>query len=132
MIAKRIEFRNINLSRFSKLINYITHSQGKNERVGEIRVTNCQSEAPAWAAIEAEAVQDKNKRTKLDKTYHLLVSFREGDYPAPEVLKAIEDRLLPSNQAPLQGHCPKMRWRRSWEHSGPVPPRMSRLTGAMR
>lgn len=93
MIAKRIEFRNVNLSSFSKLINYITNSQGKNERVGEIKITNCQSETPAWAAIEAEAVQAKNTRTKMDKTYHLLLSFREGDYSPPEVLEAIEKRI---------------------------------------
>ena len=93
MIAKRIEFRNVNVSSFSKLINYITNAQGKNERVGEIRITNCQGEHPTWAAMEAEAVQAKNTRTKMDKTYHLLLSFREGDYPAPESLHAIEARI---------------------------------------
>jgi len=93
MIAKRIEFRNANLSSFSKLVTYITNAQGKNERVGEVTISNCQSEHPSWAAIEAEAVQDKNKRTKMDKTYHLLLSFREGDCPSPEVLKAIEARV---------------------------------------
>jgi hypothetical protein len=93
MIAKRIEFRNVNVSSFSKLINYITNAQGKNERVGEIKITNCQSEQPGWAAMEAEAVQAKNTRTKMDKTYHLLVSFREGDHPSPESLHAIEARM---------------------------------------
>jgi hypothetical protein len=93
MIAKRIEFRNVNLSSFSKLVTYITNAQGKNERVGDITLSNCQSETPGWAAIEAEAVQAKNKRTRMDKTYHLLVSFREGDHPSAEVLKDIETRI---------------------------------------
>ena len=93
MIAKRIEFRNVNLSSFKKLVNYITNAQGKNERVGEIRVTNFQSEHPTWAAIEAEGIQDKNKRTQIDKTYHLLLSFREGDYPSAETRHAIEQRI---------------------------------------
>ena len=93
MIAKRIEFRNVSVSSFSNLITYITNAQGKNERVGEITVTNCQSEHPTWAAKEAEAVQDQNKRTTIDKTYHLLISFREGDRPSPESLHAIEARM---------------------------------------
>jgi len=93
MIAKRIEFRNVNVSSFSNLITYITNAQGKNERVGEITVTNCQSDHPTWAAREAEAVQNQNQRTGIDKTYHLLVSFREGDTPSPETLKAIETRM---------------------------------------
>jgi hypothetical protein len=93
MIAKRIEFRNVEMSSFSKLVTYITHSQGKNERVGKISVSNCGSDEPSWAAMEAEAVQARNKRSKMDKTYHLLVSFREGDHPSPEVLQAIEARI---------------------------------------
>jgi hypothetical protein len=93
MIAKRIEFRNVNVSSYSKLIHYITNAQGKNERVGAVRLTNYQSEQPTWAAMEAEAVQAKNTRTKMDKTYHLLLSFREGDHPAPESLHAIEARI---------------------------------------
>jgi len=93
MIAKRIEFRNVNVSSYSKLINYITNAQGKNERVGEVTITNCQGEHPTWAAMEAEAVQSKNTRSGMDKTYHLLVSFREGDHPSAEALQAIEKRI---------------------------------------
>ena len=93
MIAKRIELRNQQMSSFARLVNYITGTQEKHERVGTIRVTNCQSEAPAWAALEAEAVQAQNTRTRMDKTYHLLISFREGDSPSEETLRAIEDRI---------------------------------------
>ncbi len=93
MIAKRIEFSNAHKSRFSKLVAYITNAQGKNERVGEIRITNCQAEHPDWAAKEVELVQSKNTRTRMDKTYHLLLSFREGDNPTPATLYAIETRV---------------------------------------
>ena len=93
MIAKRVEFRNAHKSRFSKLVAYITNTQGKNERVGEIRITNCQAEHPSWAAAEAELIQSKNVRTRMDKTYHLLLSFREGDHPSPEVMCALEARI---------------------------------------
>jgi hypothetical protein len=93
MIVKHIAIRNLNKSSFSGLVNYITNPQQKNERVGSIRITNCQSELPAWAAVEAEAIQLQNKRSLVDKTYHMLVSFREGENPSPEVLRDIEDRL---------------------------------------
>jgi Relaxase/Mobilisation nuclease domain/Large polyvalent protein-associated domain 7 len=93
MIAKRIELRNMQMSSFLRLVQYITGTQEKHERVGAVRVTNCSNEDASWAAMEAEAVQARNKRSGMDKTYHLLVSFREGDYPAPEVLEAIENRI---------------------------------------
>jgi hypothetical protein len=93
MIIKHIPIRNLNKSSFSGLVDYITNAQDRNERVGAIRITNCQSDLPTWAAIEAEAIQLQNKRSLVDKTYHLLVSFREGDHPTPEVLCAVEDRL---------------------------------------
>jgi len=94
MIAKRIEMKKLNKSNFSRLATYITNDQGKNERVGIVRITNCQSEAAIWAACEIEGVQSKNKRTKIDKTYHLLVSFREGERPSVDVLHQIENRLV--------------------------------------
>jgi len=93
MIAKRIEFSSASRSRFSKLVAYITNAQGKNERLGEIRITNCRAEHPTWAAQEVEFLQSRNQRTKIDKTYHLLLSFRAGEQPSREVLHAIETRV---------------------------------------
>ncbi len=93
MIAKRIEFRNVNRSSFAKLVAYITNGQDKNERVGTVRVTNCHNENPDWATEEVEAVQARNMRTTIDKTYHLLLSFRAGENPSPEVLTAVEERI---------------------------------------
>ena len=94
MIAKRIPLRNPRMSSFSRLTEYITNDQGKNERVGVTRITNCQAEAPAWAAHEIEKTQARNHRTKIDRTYHLLVSFREGERPSVDVLHQIENRLV--------------------------------------
>ena len=96
MIVKRIPIRKMNKSSFSGLVNYITQTQDKNERVGGVRITNCISEQPAWAAIEAEMVQKQNMRSLVDKTYHLLVSFPAGEQPSPEVLRTVEDRLCES------------------------------------
>jgi hypothetical protein len=93
MIVKHIPIRTLNKSSFSGLVKYITQSQDKNERVGDVQITNCISEQPAWAVIEVECVQRQNTRSLVDKTYHLLVSFRAGEQPSPDVLKNIEDML---------------------------------------
>ena len=96
MIVKHIPIRNATKSSFSRLVQYITQAQDKNERVGDVRITNCISEQPAWAVIEAEMVQRQNMRSQVDKTYHLLVSFPAGEQPSPEVLRTVEDRLCES------------------------------------
>jgi len=94
MIAKRIALRTPSKSSFSRLTAYITNDQDKNERVGVVRITNCQSETAIWATCEIEKVQSRNDRTKIDKTYHLLFSFREGERPSVDVLHQIENRLV--------------------------------------
>ena len=93
MIIKHIPIRTMNRSNFSGLVKYITNAQDKNERVGEIRISNSAFEHPAWAAQEAEAVQRQNTRSKVDKTYHMLVSFRAGEQPSADILNVIEDKL---------------------------------------
>ena len=93
MIAKRIPIHSIKKSSFTGLVDYIVNRKGKRERVGKVAVTNCHSDDPHWAAIEAKATQAQNTRAESDKTYHLMVSFRVGETPSPEVLKAIEARL---------------------------------------
>lgn len=93
MIAKHIPMRTVEKSSIKALIAYLTGPHGKAERVGRVTITNCHSTDPQVAAIEIKAIQDQNKRTKSDKTYHLLVSFPSGENPPPEVLAAIEDRI---------------------------------------
>ncbi|WP_301512137.1 relaxase/mobilization nuclease domain-containing protein, partial [Variovorax sp. CAN15] len=80
-------------SNFAELVRYITDSQGNSERVGLVSITNCHSTDPISAGIEVQANQQLNRRSKADKTYHLIVSFRAGENPSDDVLAAIEKRI---------------------------------------
>ncbi|MBM4201750.1 MAG: conjugal transfer protein TraI, partial [Gammaproteobacteria bacterium] len=75
------------------LVGYMTNGQGLAERVGAERITNCAAVDAVWAAAEMKAVQALNQRARSDKTYHMIISFREGEQPEAVVLQAIEDRL---------------------------------------
>ena len=93
MIAKRIPINSIKKSSFTRLVDYLLNRQGKTERVGKISVANCRSDDPLWAAMEVKATQAQNTRAESDKTYHLMVSFRSGESPSPEILENIEERI---------------------------------------
>jgi len=93
MISKRIPMNSAKKSSFAGLVNYITNSQGKNERVGEITITNCQSDDLRWAVGEVLSTQKQNTRAEGDRTYHLLISFAPGERPSSDVLKDIENKL---------------------------------------
>lgn len=81
------------LSSFAGLAKYITNSQEKQERVGEVRLTNFQSESLDWAVAEALHVQQMNQRAEGDKTYHLLISFAPGEQPSADILRDVENRI---------------------------------------
>lgn len=93
MIAKRVRMKSEGKSDYAGLVRYLTNSQNKNERVGQINVTNCQSDRADIAAIEILNTQAQNSRAKADKTYHLIFSFAQGEAPEDAVLKAIEEKL---------------------------------------
>ncbi|KEZ98939.1 relaxase/mobilization nuclease domain-containing protein [Xanthomonas citri pv. citri] len=93
MIAKHVPMRVVKKSDFRELVEYLNDPQAKQERVGRVTVTNCVQDNALDAALEVQATQALNTRTEADKTYHLLISFREGENPAPEVLEAIEARV---------------------------------------
>jgi hypothetical protein len=93
MIAKHVPMRVTRKSDFGGLVRYITSAQGRDERVGTIAVTNCGSDDPFDAADDVMLVQQANTRSNADKTYHLIVSFRPGETPSPEVLRVIEERI---------------------------------------
>lgn len=93
MIAKRVYTRKNIKSSFSRLVTYITSGLGKDGRLGEIRITNCANDNIEWVALEVEATQAQNNRSKIDKTYHLLVSFREEDEVSPQTLHILEERI---------------------------------------
>ena len=116
MIAKRITSKAAK-PRIARLVRYVVAAQGgidprswsrtadymlssgtssRGEKVGGVRVTNCHTDDPAAATTLIEATQASNKRSKTDKTYHLVFSFPPGEQPAIEVLHKIEDELCAS------------------------------------
>lgn len=92
MIAKHVPLRANLGSSFARLAAYIAGSQGKQERIGDITVTNCQLQDLSGAVLEIRAIQEQNKRAS-EKTYHLLISFPTGEAPGAAQLAKIEDRL---------------------------------------
>lgn len=93
MIAKHVPIRSLKKSDFAGLVKYIVDEQGKAERLGQVKATNCQSENIQAVIAEVLATQQANKRAKSDKTYHLIISFPAGEKPELETLNALEDRI---------------------------------------
>ena len=93
MIAKHIPVKTQNASRFARLVDYITDSQRKTERVGVVRLSNCVCENTEDAVIEILATQRMNMRATSDKTYHLIISFQPDDSVSDQSLAEIEERL---------------------------------------
>lgn len=93
MIAKHSPMKVTRKSDFAGLVRYITSAQGRDERVGEITITNSAANEPERAAHDVMLVQSANQRSVADKTYHLIVSFAPGEHPDPAALHNIEERL---------------------------------------
>lgn len=93
MIAKHVPMRSLGKSNFGELVEYITDAQDKEHRLGQVQITNCVAAFLRDAITEVLATQHMNKRAKGDKTYHLLLSFRAGEHPSAETLRAIEERI---------------------------------------
>ncbi|OJX91010.1 MAG: conjugal transfer protein TraI [Legionella sp. 40-6] len=93
MIIRHIPMKKTRLRSFSGLVKYLCNQQNKQERVGKVRLSNCNSLDPIWAVQEVLATQAKNQRATGDKTYHMLISFAPGENPSPQVLREIEDRV---------------------------------------
>jgi hypothetical protein len=93
MIAKHVPMKSIRKSDFGALVRYITNPQQKRERVGQVLVTNCQTDRVDASILEVINTQAQNTRAATDKTYHLIVSFRAGEQPDEATLRAVEARL---------------------------------------
>ena len=93
MIAKRVSMKSTRKGGFAALVRYIVDTQHKNERVGTVLISNCQSDQQQVAVTEILNTQAQNVRAKSDKTYHLIVSFRPGEQPDDATLRAIEARI---------------------------------------
>lgn len=93
MIIKHVPMRTLRKSNVVSLVNYLTNTQGRQERVGEITLTNCQSDRHDAVSLEMLNTQSLNTRAQSDKTYHLIISFRPGEGPSASTLRAIEARV---------------------------------------
>lgn len=94
MIIKKINKRAGITDNFGSLVDYLTDTQNKSNRVSEIRITNCETDNLDFAKLDVLATQRMNQRSKKDKTYHLLISFDEKDRPlSKRELQAIEDKV---------------------------------------
>lgn len=78
MIAKHIPINSVRKSNFATLVNYICDPQSKTERIGLVRAVNCYSDRPDCVIAEVLNTQQMNQRATSDKTYHLVVSFRDA------------------------------------------------------
>lgn len=93
MIAKHVPMRSVGKSDFAGLVRYITDAQSKDHRLGHVQMTNCDAYSVRDTITEVLATQATNTRAESDKTYHLIVSFRAGEQPSADTLKAIEERI---------------------------------------
>lgn len=59
-----------------------------------VRISNCGFDGLSEAIKEIQAIQKMNTRSQNDKTYHLVISFREGEHPEKNVLEQVEDRIV--------------------------------------
>src|ERR1700722_6206063 len=81
-------------NRFGKLVTYLLDPQGKKKtRVGEVVSTNCVSTDTTWASREVAATQWLNTRAKSARTYHLIVSLKDGANPDAQTLRMIGERF---------------------------------------
>jgi hypothetical protein len=93
VIAKQVPMNSVKQSDFGDLIRYLIGDQGKQERVGAVTVTNCESTNPEFAIVEVLNTQAQNTRSRSDKTFHLIVSFAPGEQPDDAVIRQIESRI---------------------------------------
>jgi hypothetical protein len=78
---------------WTRLGAYVLDTPHAGEKVAWARATNCGHDDPGWAVKHILSVQEQNTRSKSDKSYHLVVSFPEGERPTRAQMEDIEDRL---------------------------------------
>jgi Relaxase/Mobilisation nuclease domain/Large polyvalent protein-associated domain 7 len=72
---------------------YILDTAHAGQKVAWARAVNCGHDDPGWAVKHILSTQARNTRSKSDKSYHLVVSFPEGERPTRAQIEDIEDRL---------------------------------------
>jgi hypothetical protein len=78
---------------WTRLNAYILDAERAGEKVAWGRATNCLSDDPGWAVKEILATQARNRCGRANHSYHLIVSFPDGERPTRAQLEDIEDRL---------------------------------------
>lgn len=94
MIIKEITKKKAAASSVRRLIDYLQNDQGKLSRVGTIKLHNLESYTATTAAMEMQALQNMNTRSKNDKTFHFVISFKQGERPSQEILDQIEEATI--------------------------------------
>lgn len=98
MIPKRIDIEPEN-DDFAGLANYIAAAKDEGEKLESFWIENCNAgdglDDLDLAIAEVKATQALNQRTKIGKTYHLMISFRD-EHPPLDVLKDIESEFAKS------------------------------------
>ncbi|NQV46348.1 MAG: relaxase/mobilization nuclease domain-containing protein [Rhodospirillaceae bacterium] len=94
MIAKRV--KRTGNSSFGHLARYIAGACDQGEKLDELWIVNTNGgvelEDLSHVIRDIEATQALNSRSKADKTYHLIVSFRD-EKPTPPQLREIEQSI---------------------------------------
>lgn len=116
MISKRIDCDPAN-DNYGRLARYIAAGHDRQDNEGKTLEEKClmhwcagcaAGDDYALAMKEVAATQALDTRTKKEKTYHLIVSFRpeDADKLTPEVLKEIEARFADAlGLSEHQRHC---------------------------
>lgn len=85
--------RSLGKSNYADLVDYLKNAQNKTERIVAVSQSNCISPSIDFSVHEVLATQNQNTRSKSDKTFHLLLSFRAGENINLDVLKSIEQQV---------------------------------------
>jgi len=96
MIAKRVERKSG--THYAALIRYLSRegkikAASQEDPAGWSKTSNCNFDDMALAVKEIEATQALNTRSKIDRTYHLVVSFPNQEVPTSEQAEDIENEL---------------------------------------
>lgn len=107
MISRRIHTKPEN-DDYGRLARYCADTRNNGEKVLESWHRGCDADDYHLAIREVAAVQALNTRSRKEKTYHLIVSFRPEDEPllTPEVFREIEDEFARAlGFSAHQRHC---------------------------
>lgn len=78
---------------WTQTAEYIVDMEGEGEKVLWYRLSNVEADVPAMAIAEILTTQAENTRSQADKTYHMVISFPEGEIPTKAQMEDIEDRM---------------------------------------